>query len=287
VSDAGFPKSILERLGLKPRKSLGQHFLIHAAVARRIALALEAGAGDPVVEIGGGLGALTFSLADLGCRVEVLEIDPALAAYLESELFPSHPRVRILRQDALTYDFAAAARQAGRPLFVVGNLPYQITSPLLFRLAAAKKALARAVLMLQAEVGRRLLASPGVKDYGILTVAAQYHFNMARLFSLGPGHFFPPPKVDSVVLSFTPIRPQPEAVDEELFLRVVKTAFGQRRKTLKNTLAAQAAPLGLTANQVLAALTALDIDPGRRGETLSVSQFVRLSNHLARLRTEG
>jgi 16S rRNA (adenine1518-N6/adenine1519-N6)-dimethyltransferase len=170
---------------------------------------------------------------------------------------------------------------------VVGNLPYQITSPLLFKLAAAPEALARAVLMVQAEVGRRLLGSPGVKDYGILTVVAGYHFTVSRLFRLGPANFFPPPQVDSAVLSFTPARPDPAAVDEDLFLRVVKAAFGQRRKTLRNTLGGQAGTMGLTSDQIMQALVDLDIDPGRRGETLSVTQFVLLSNRLARLRAGG
>ncbi len=281
------PKALLARLGLKPRKSLGQHFLIHPHQAERIALALDLQAGDWVVEIGGGLGALTRWLAAIPQHLVVLEMDPALAAYLEGELFHGHPRVQIVCADVLDFDFAALAREAARPLKVAGNLPYQITSPLLFKLAQEKGALARAVLMMQAEVGERLLARPGTRDYGILTVMVQYHFTVRRLFSVGPANFHPPPRVDSVVAAFEPARPEPAAADPELFLKVVKSAFSQRRKTLRNTLVAQAATLGVTAAAAAEALKELDIDPGRRGETLSVTQFTELSNRLAAARGRG
>jgi 16S rRNA (adenine1518-N6/adenine1519-N6)-dimethyltransferase len=163
---------------------------------------------------------------------------------------------------------------------VVGNLPYQITSPLLFKLIEAKAALSKAVFMMQQEVGQRLLASPGNKDYGILTVLLQYHFTLARLFSLSPANFYPPPQVDSVVLSLIPRRPEIVAVDEAKFAQVVKMAFAPRRKTLNNTLAARAAALGLSPASVREALLALNLDPGRRGETLSPTEFIHLSNRL-------
>ena len=277
------PKALLARLGLRPRKSLGQHFLIHPHQAERIALALDLQEDDWVVEIGGGLGALTRWLAAIPQRLVVLEMDPALAAYLAGELFSGHPGVQIVCADVLDFDFAALAGEAARALKVAGNLPYQITSPLLFKLAQEKAALGRAVLMMQAEVGERLLAKPGTKDYGILTVMVQYHFTVHRLFTLGPANFHPPPKVDSVVVAFDPAAPDPAAADPDLLLRVVKAAFSQRRKTLRNTLVAQAASLGVTAAEAAAALKDLDIDPGRRGETLTVAQFTLLSNRLAAL----
>jgi 16S rRNA (adenine1518-N6/adenine1519-N6)-dimethyltransferase len=196
-------------------------------------------------------------------------------------VFLDQPRVQVLCLDALRYDFAAAAREAGRPLKVAGNLPYQITSPLLFNLADNKAALARAVLMMQAEVGERLVSAPGTKDYGVLAVLMQYHFVIERLFSLGPANFYPPPQVDSVVVALAPRTPDPPAADEALFKQVVKAAFGQRRKTLRNTLVAQAAILGLTPEAAARGLAAAGIDPGLRGETLSVARFVDLSNRLA------
>jgi 16S rRNA (adenine1518-N6/adenine1519-N6)-dimethyltransferase len=281
------PKTVLRKLGLRPEKARGQNFLIHPHQARRIVAALELDSQDLVVEVGPGLGALTVFLAQEAGRVVALELDPALAAYLQAELFPGDPRVEVVCQDVLRFDFGAAARQAGHPLAVAGNLPYQITSPLLFKLAAEKAAMSRAVLMMQQEVGARLTAAPGIKDYGVLSVLLQYHFAMTRLFSLGPANFYPPPQVTSVVMRLAPREPAPQAQDEAFFARVVKAAFATRRKTLRNTLAMKGSTLGLPADEVLAGLQALDIDPGRRGETLSVSQFVHLSNDLLVRRERG
>ena len=281
------PKTILRHLGLRPEKARGQNFLIHPHQARRIVAALKLDSQDLVVEVGPGLGALTIFLAREAGWVVALEVDPALAAYLQTELFAGEPRVEVICQDVLRFDFLGLAREAGRPLAVAGNLPYQITSPLLFKLAGEKAALSRAVLMMQQEVGARLTAAPGTRDYGILSVLLQYHFVMTRLFSLGPANFYPPPQVTSVVMGLTPRKPEPRARDEAFFAQVVKAAFATRRKTLRNTLAVKGPALGLAAAEVLAALQALDIDPGLRGETLSITQFVNLSNDLGVRREQG
>jgi 16S rRNA (adenine1518-N6/adenine1519-N6)-dimethyltransferase len=274
------PKTVLRRLGLRPEKARGQNFLIHPHQARRIVAALGLSPGDQVVEVGPGLGALTVFLAQEARRVVALEVDPNLAAYLQEELFATELRVEIVCQDILRFDFLQMARESEAPLVVVGNLPYQITSPLLFKLAAEKAAISRAVLMMQQEVGARLTASPGTKDYGILSVLLQYHFAMTRLFSLGPANFYPPPRVTSVVMQLMPREPEPAAQDEAFFAQIVKAAFATRRKTLRNTLAVRGQALGLAAADVLSALKLLNIDPGRRGETLTVPEFVHLSNEL-------
>lgn len=274
------PQTILRRLGLRPEKARGQHFLIHPHQARRIVAALELAPQETVVEVGPGLGALTGFLAQEAGRVVALEIDPTLTAYLQKELFAEEPRVEIICQDILKFDLLRLSQEVKETLAVAGNLPYQITSPLLFKLVAEKAAVSRAVLMMQQEVGTRLAAAPGTKDYGILSVLLQYHFLMTKLFTLSPANFHPTPQVKSVVVRLDPREPEPWARDEAWFTRVVKTAFATRRKTLKNTLAAQAPSLGLTPEEVLAALAALDIDPGSRGETLSVAQFVTLANDL-------
>lgn len=281
------PKTVLHRLGLRPKKSLGQHFLLYPHQARRIVDALELGPQEVVVEIGPGLGALTVLLAEAAKEVLALEVDKALIDYLRAELLPACPRLRLLEMDVMQFDFLGARRAAGQPLKVVGNLPYHITSPLLFKLMEEKAAFSLAVLMVQEEVGDRLLAKPGGKDYGILSVMAQYHFRLRRLFSLGPANFYPPPQVSSVVLRLEPVGPSPRAADESLFRQVVKTAFAQRRKTLKNTLAAQAAAFGLQPPDFLALLEEAGIDPGRRAETLSVSQFVELSNRIFEKRKQA
>lgn len=274
------PKTVLQRLGLKPKKSLGQNFLLHPHQARRIVDALDLSPGDVVLEIGPGLGALTALLAASVREVLALEVDQALAAFLREELFAGQAKVRIVSQDVLKFDVMAFSREAGQRLKVVGNLPYHITSPLLFKLMDEKAALSLAVLMVQAEVGERLLAKPGGKDYGIVSVLAQYHFGLRRLFSLGPANFYPPPRVNSVVLRLEPARPEPQAQDENLFSRVVKAAFAQRRKTLKNTLVAKAAHLGLQPQDLLAVVQDIGINPGHRAETLSVRRFVDLSNRI-------
>jgi 16S rRNA (adenine1518-N6/adenine1519-N6)-dimethyltransferase len=277
------PKSLLLRLGLKPKKALGQHFLLHPHQARRIVKALDLEGQDTVLEIGAGLGALTVFLAQAASRVIALERDSDLAGFLRQDLFPEVSGVEVVCQDVLEFDFNEASLAAGRPLAIVGNLPYQITSPLLFRLIEHIPAISRAVLMMQLEVGARLLAKPGTKDYGILSVLGQYYFRVTRLFSLSPGNFFPPPQVDSVVVRLLPEAPNPQALDETLLHQLVKTAFGHRRKTLNNTLAAHAETFGLTSEAMRALLADLGIDLKRRGETLSVAEFVEISNKVTEL----
>jgi 16S rRNA (adenine1518-N6/adenine1519-N6)-dimethyltransferase len=281
------PKTLLRRLGLRPKKSWGQHFLVHPHQARRIAAALKLGDGDTVVEIGAGLGALTVFLAAAAGRVVALELDPALARFLEEELFPQAPQVEVLCLDVLEVDFTQLSREVGMPLKVAGNLPYQITSPLLFKLIRELPVLSTAVLMMQQEVGDRLLAPPGTKDYGILSVLMQYHFTLERLFSLSPANFYPPPQVSSVVLRLQPGSLEPRARDEALLTRVVKAAFGQRRKTLGNALAAKAPNFGMSPEAMRAGLQEAGLDPRRRGETLSVAEFVALGDKIADMSRPG
>jgi 16S rRNA (adenine1518-N6/adenine1519-N6)-dimethyltransferase len=278
------PKSLLLRLGLKPKKALGQHFLLHPHQAQRIVAALDLTTADTVVEIGAGLGALTSLLAQSARRIIALERDPALAHFLQTDLLAETPNVEILCQDVLEFDFIKASQDAGRPLAVVGNLPYQITSPLLFRLIEVRPAISRAVLMMQQEVGARLLAKPATKDYGILSVLGQYYFQITRLFSLSPGNFFPPPQVDSIVLRLKPAPLALPARDETLLHQVVKTAFGHRRKTLNNTLVAHADSFGLNQETMRDLLTGMHVDLTRRGETLTVAEFVTLCNKITALK---
>ena len=278
------PKTLLLRLGLRPKKALGQHFLLHPHQARRMVTAMNLTGEEIVVEIGAGLGALTGLLAPAARRVIALERDPDLARFLAAELLVETPGAQVICQDVLEFDFPGAAREAGRPLAVVGNLPYQITSPLLFTLIRDATAINQAVLMMQLEVGARLTASPGTKDYGILSVLVQYHFRVTRLFALSPGNFYPPPQVDSVVLRLVTETPAPAALDAALLHQVVKAAFGHRRKTLNNTLVSGAAAFGLSPEAMRALLAELNIDLQRRGETLSVAEFVAVSNRVATLR---
>jgi 16S rRNA (adenine1518-N6/adenine1519-N6)-dimethyltransferase len=277
VSESTGIKGLLRRYGLRPKHSLGQHFLTDARVCRAIVAHAALEPSDWVVEIGAGLGTLTAPLTEAvpTGRVVALERDAGLCAVLEAEL-GARPNLELWKGDALEYDLAAAAARAGKRLVVVGNLPYQITSPLLFRLVETRAAVARAVLMVQREVGERMTAAPATKAYGGITVLLGLHFEVRRLLGVGKRAFLPAPEVESCVVRLE-ARPKAKvAVEDEAHLaRVVKAAFGQRRKTLRNALRALAAPM-----TVDAALAAAGVDPRRRGETLDLVEFARLAEAL-------
>lgn len=252
----------------RPRKRFGQHFLVDPRYVERIVAAVDPRPGQPVVEIGPGNGALTGPLIERAGHVSAIEIDRDLAAALRAR-FPPH-RLTLVEGDALRVDFA----RFGSGLRIVGNLPYNIGSPLLFRLAAQAHAIADATVMLQKEVVDRMTAAPATADYGRLTVMLQVLFAVERLFVIPPGAFRPAPKVDSAVARLTPLGERaPALADAALFARVVAAAFAQRRKTLRNALSSLCDE---------AALRAAGIDPGARGETLPVAGFARLANALAR-----
>ena len=251
----------------RPRKRFGQHFLVDRRYVERILDALDPRPDDRIVEIGPGLGALTKPLLDRVKQLTVIEIDRDLAARLAAEFPPE--RVDLRNADALSFDFGAL----GSRLRVLGNLPYNISSPLLFHLARFQASLRDLTLMLQKEVVQRMGAAPGTPEYGRLSVMLQVRFRIERLFIVPPGAFRPPPKVESAVARLTPLgSAQPPIADDALFARVVAAAFGQRRKTMRNALKSLATESELEAQ---------GIEPGARGETLAVDDFVRLANALA------
>jgi 16S rRNA (adenine1518-N6/adenine1519-N6)-dimethyltransferase len=252
--------------GHRARKRFGQNFLADAHYVARIVDAVDPKPGDNVVEIGPGLAALTRSLIERAGHLTGIEIDRDLAARLASQFAPE--RLTLHVADALAFDFATLAPS----MRIVGNLPYNISSPLLFRLASFEARIADLHVMLQKEVVARMTAEPATADYGRLTVMLQSRFAVRRLFVVPPGAFSPVPQVESAVARLVPLRAaKPPLADEALFARVVAAAFAQRRKTLKNALATIAAE---------SALRDAGIDPKARGETLSVADFVRLANHL-------
>jgi len=253
--------------GHRPRKRYGQNFLADGHYVDRIVAAVDPKPGQTIVEIGPGLAALTGKLIERAGRVTAVEIDRDLVAALRERFDPA--RLTLVEGDALDFDFAAL----GDGLRVVGNLPYNISSPLLFRLAAQAASIADVTVMLQKEVVDRMTALPGTADYGRLTVMLQAVFAIDRLFVVPPGAFRPAPKVDSAVARLTPLRERAPRIDDPaLYSRVVAAAFSQRRKTLRNALSALCDA---------DALRAAGIDPGARGETLAVADFVRLANALA------
>jgi len=249
------------------RKRFGQNFLVSPGVVAKIVDATAARPGDNIVEIGPGLAALTQPLLARLDRLQVVEIDRDLIARLRERFAPDV--LTIHEGDALEFDFGAL----GDELRVVGNLPYNISTPLLFHLATYAGRVRDMHFMLQREVVNRMVAAPGGAEYGRLSVMLQYRFEMERLFGVPPGAFDPVPKVASALVRMTP-RPAESlsAIDEGILLRSVKQAFSQRRKMLRNTL-----------RELLDEedFSALGIIPTRRAEELAVADYVRIANRLA------
>ncbi|HSV92782.1 MAG TPA: 16S rRNA (adenine(1518)-N(6)/adenine(1519)-N(6))-dimethyltransferase RsmA, partial [Desulfobacterales bacterium] len=269
---------------LRPRKQLGQNFLAQPATARMIVDRARIGAGDRVLEIGPGLGALTLPLAEAAGSVLAIEKDAGLVPVLRRALAAAgHEQAEVREADILGCDLAAIAREAGGPLTVVGNLPYNISSQVVVQLIEARRDVARAVLMFQRELAARLVAAPGGRDYGRITAMLSYCASVQRLAVVGASAFYPAPQVSSevVAIRFEPDRPYPPHDERHLF-RVIAAAFGQRRKTLRNALASGG--LGLATDAAEEALRRADIDPRRRAETLPPEEFVRLEIAVRSLR---
>ena len=278
------PRALLEKYGLRAKKSWGQNFLGDDGILSEIARLAAPSPGALVVELGAGLGHLTARLVARGARVIAVERDREMAAVLRGEL---GDRVELLEADAARLDYGELARRWGTTtttstststkLSVVGNLPYHLTSPILFSLLDQVEPVARAVFLLQREVAERLAAAPGTKDFGLLSVLVQREADVSVERIVPPGAFLPPPKVESAVLCAI-FRPPPDAVaDPVRFRRLVKAGFARRRKTLGNALrAARLAP----EEALAAALERAGIEPGRRGETLTPAEWAALDRGL-------
>lgn len=265
--------------GTRAKKKFGQHFLNDRNIIKKIVDAAGIKEGELVLEIGPGTGMLTRELLDAGGRVIALEVDDDLIGPLEKRF---HGReLTIVKADALKVSYEALASEHGGRFKLVANLPYYISGPLLSKLLTERAAFSIMVLMFQKEVALRIASGPGSRDYGNLSVLSQAFTEVKKEFDV-PAHLFSPkPKVDSSVVSFR-VLPSPKIdIDDELFLRsVVRAAFGTRRKTLLNSLSS----LGLAKADIAAALHEAGIDPVRRGETLDLEEFGRLSRVLYRMR---
>jgi 16S rRNA (adenine1518-N6/adenine1519-N6)-dimethyltransferase len=263
---------------IHPKKSLGQNFLTDPHYLRKIVDAAQVGPADQALEIGPGLGHLTRELVARAGKLVVIELDDRLIPRLHEE-FGSSPNIEIVHADALEYDYSLLTGKWK----VVANLPYYISTPIIQRLIGHRDRFTALTLLLQKEVAERIAAPPGGKEYGYLSVLVQYSASPRLEFIVPAGAFTPRPKVDSAVVTLA-LREHREhaAADESFFLRVIKAAFSQRRKTLRNSLS----QLGYPREIMDAVKSGTGIDLGRRAETLSVAEFVLLSDFLLRERVD-
>lgn len=275
IADKGVTKHILRSFGLHASRRLGQNFLISPAVVRGVVDAAEIASGDHVLEIGPGIGTLTQGLLEAGAEVTAVELDKKLPAVL-AETLRGYEHLTVVQGDILKTDIAAL--MGGEPFKVAANLPYYITTPILLALLEQRLPIRRIVTMVQKEVAERMTARPGGKDYGALSVAVQYHTEPEIVLDVPPNCFLPAPEVDSAVIVCA-VRKKPAVAvkDETLFFRVVKAAFGQRRKTIANALKT----LGVSRERIDAALSAADVATERRGETMSLAEFAAVTDALS------
>ena len=268
-------KKILQANELAPKKKLGQNFLVHQATAERIVELAEVGPADTIIEIGVGLGSLTLPLCQRAGRVIGIEFDSGIVKYHQNnKSLPEN--TQIIHQDILKTDFAQLAREHGSPLKIIANLPYSISNPLLFKLLQHRDIMAWAVLMLQKEVGVRLCAAPSTKEYGVLSVLFGECATVKNLMQISPEQFHPRPKVESVVVKIT-FQPRVEQdYNSELLVKLVKTGFQKRRKTLINCLAASPLP-SLSKEQAGRALQETGLPETIRGEALTIADYIRLT----------
>lgn len=274
------PRILLAAHNLRPKKQLGQNFIIDPAFTKMIVNRSGILPEDVVLEIGAGLGALTIPLARKAKKVFAVERDQQIIDILKREILASGlSNTVIIEKNILTFDIEVLAENIGRKIVVMGNLPYNISSQILVQLVRSRKVVSRAILMFQKELAQRISAQPNCKDYGRLTVMLRYCSDIKKLADAKAALFYPKPKVDSEILE---LKFKSKAVhparDEAFFFKVIKAAFGNRRKTLKNSLAAS--ELNIDANTAKHILECSGIDPTRRAETLNTEEFVKLSNLL-------
>lgn len=275
IASSQVTNHILHRFKLRADKKLGQNFLIDEDVVRRIVEAAELSADDTVLEVGPGIGTLTQGLAESGAEVVAVELDKRLLPVLATTL-DGYDNVRVVNGDILQVDIM---QTVAAPVFkVCANLPYYITTPIIFALLEKRLPMERLVAMVQKEVAERMAAKPGGREYGALSVAIQYYTDPEIAFIVPPSSFIPAPAVDSaVIVCKRREKPPVEVCDEELFFRVVKAAFSLRRKMISNSLK----NMGITSEQCAKWLQLAGIDGKRRAETLSLEDFAALTNTFA------
>lgn len=263
---------ICKRFDIKMSKKLGQNFLIKRGIVDEIVKAADLQEGEPVLEIGPGIGTLTQGLAQSGANVTAIELDTRLLEVLDTTL-AQYSNVTIVHGDVLKLDVPSIMNQ--EPFKVVANLPYYITTPIIMSLLESRLPIERLVVMVQKEVALRMVAKPGTKDYGALSVAVQYYTKPDIVLDVPPKSFLPAPAVtSSVIRCVLRDKPPVDVVDEKLFFRVVKAGFAQRRKTFANTMKTT----GLSKDRIEELLAKANIDGQRRGETFTLQEFADVAN---------
>lgn len=274
-------KDIIHRHGFRFSKSLGQNFLIDGNVIDSICTKAEITEEDKVLEVGPGIGTLTQELCERAGKVVAIEIDKNLLPILD-ETLASYKNVEIVQGDVLKIDLHSLFKDklSEGKVKVVANLPYYITTPIVMRLLEERLSIDKIVVMVQKEVAQRMMASPGKKDYGALSVAVQYYSDANIIVNVPSNVFIPRPNVDSAVIMLDVYdKPRVEVKNEKIFFNVVKAAFGKRRKTLLNALSSS--NLNMTKEAVKEALIMSNIDPIRRGETLTIEEFATLADNIS------
>ena len=275
LCDIGTIKYIQKKFGFRNSKALGQNFLTEPGVINAMVEAADIGPDDFVVEIGPGIGVLTAGIAEKAEKVVALELDKDLLPVLGFTL-AEFDNVEIINQDVLKTDIAALAKEKGRDsIKILGNLPYYITTPIITSLLESGVPAECIVVMMQKEVAERIVSPPGSKAYGALSVAVQFYCHVEEVVEVGRECFVPSPKVDSAVLKLTPLKePKVKVKDRTMFFACVKAGFGQRRKTLSNSLGA----MGFDKETIKNCLEKAAVDPQRRAETLSLEEFAKLAD---------
>ncbi|WNS75541.1 16S rRNA (adenine(1518)-N(6)/adenine(1519)-N(6))-dimethyltransferase RsmA [Bacillus sp. DTU_2020_1000418_1_SI_GHA_SEK_038] len=281
-------RAILEKYGFSFKKSLGQNFLIDTNILRRIVDHAELTEESAAIEIGPGIGALTEQLAKRSKKVVAFEIDQRLLPILQDTLSP-YPNTKIIHEDVLKADVKGMIEtelEGIHDIMVVANLPYYVTTPIIMKLLEDKLPIRGIVCMLQKEVADRISAKPGTKDYGSLSIAIQYYTEAETVMIVPKTVFIPQPNVDSAVIRLTKRKePAVSVQNEEFFFQIIRASFAQRRKTLLNNLTSYLPDGKQKKEDILAALEQAEIEPTRRGETLSIEEFARLSDKLASIFT--
>ncbi|PLS03466.1 16S rRNA (adenine(1518)-N(6)/adenine(1519)-N(6))-dimethyltransferase RsmA [Neobacillus cucumis] len=276
-------RAILEKYGFSFKKSLGQNFLIDTNILKKIVSFANLTENSGAIEIGPGIGALTEQLARSSKKVIAFEIDQRLLPILQDTLSP-YENVKVIHKDVLEANVQMVMEEEFHgmdDIMVVANLPYYVTTPIIMKLLEEHLPIRGIVCMLQKEVADRISAKPGSKDYGSLSIAVQYYTEAETVMIVPKTVFVPQPNVDSAVIRLTKrVQPAVEVKDENFFFQVTKASFAQRRKTLLNNLTSQLPDGKQKKEEILAALSASGIDPGRRGETLSLEEFGRLADEL-------